>query len=92
MDEPVGEPTTIRVYTGADGEFALYEDDGTSLDYLSGESRWTRFTWDDGTRQLRIEPGPGSESAPPRSFRVELMPEGRVVEVEYVGAGVDVRP
>ena len=36
-DEPVSEPTTLRVYRGADGEFTLYDDDGISQDYLRGQ-------------------------------------------------------
>jgi alpha-glucosidase (family GH31 glycosyl hydrolase) len=30
MDEPIGEPTTIRIYSGASGRFRWYEDDGAS--------------------------------------------------------------
>ena len=29
VDEPTDQPTTLAVYTGADGEFVLYEDDGS---------------------------------------------------------------
>ena len=35
--EPVTEPTTLKVYRGADGEYTLYEDDGISQEYLTGE-------------------------------------------------------
>ena len=41
--EPVTEPTTLRVYRGADGEFTLYDDDGISQDYLRGTGTWTRI-------------------------------------------------
>ena len=30
MAQPVTEPTTLKVYTGANGEFTMYEDDGNS--------------------------------------------------------------
>jgi alpha-glucosidase/alpha-D-xyloside xylohydrolase len=33
--EAVGEPTTLRTYRGADGQYTLYEDDGISQDYLA---------------------------------------------------------
>ncbi|HEY0874558.1 MAG TPA: DUF5110 domain-containing protein [Vicinamibacterales bacterium] len=55
--EPVSEPTTLRVYRGADGEYTLYDDDGISQDYLNARGTWTRMTWNDEARQLTIEPG-----------------------------------
>jgi alpha-glucosidase (family GH31 glycosyl hydrolase) len=90
--EQVDEPTTLRVYAGADGDFTLYEDDGESLDYLEGEATWTRVTWDDAERRLAIEPG-GDGAAPgppPRPFRVEVLPEGTVRDVEYDGERVEI--
>jgi alpha-glucosidase (family GH31 glycosyl hydrolase) len=88
--QEVDGPTTLRIYTGADGEFTLYEDDGESLEYLDGEATWTRISWDDDARQLVIEPGsePGHEPEA-RTFRVELLPEGKVQEVEYGGERVE---
>ena len=56
-DEPVTEPTTIRVYRGADGTFVLYDDDGRSLDYLHGAGTWTGFSWNDAQRKLTISFG-----------------------------------
>ncbi len=35
----------IRVYTGGDGVFTLYEDDGFTYDYEKGGYATTRFTW-----------------------------------------------
>jgi alpha-glucosidase (family GH31 glycosyl hydrolase) len=89
--EAVAAPTTLRVYTGADGEFLLYDDDGVSLDYLQGEAEWTRITWDDAARRLRIEPGGGARASEPRSFRVELVTEGRSESVDYAGQAAEVR-
>ena len=34
--QPVTEPTTLRVYRGANGQFTLYDDDGISQEYLKG--------------------------------------------------------
>ena len=34
--QPVTEPTTLKVYTGADGEYTLYADDGITQEYLAG--------------------------------------------------------
>ncbi len=95
--EPVDEPTVLSVYEGADGEFTLYDDDGASLDYLSGEGSWTRLTWNDAERRLTIEPGsPAGAVAtaapnvePPRRFRVECVPSGATRDVEYAGKRVE---
>src|SRR4029453_10877177 len=56
--QAVTEPTTLRVYRGADGQFTLYEHDGISEEYLSGRGTWTRLIWNDPASQLTIEPGP----------------------------------
>ena len=55
MSQQVTEPTTIRVYAGADGEFRWYEDDGASQEYLQGKFAWTRLNWNDAARRLTIE-------------------------------------
>ena len=87
-DQPVDEPTTIRVYRGSDGQFTLYEDDGISLDYLKGRATWTSMTWDDAAQVLTIEPGApkGQTSlASNRIFKVQLLPEGTTKNVNYSG-------
>ena len=45
VDEPVDGPLTLVVYPGADGAFALYEDDGKSFDYRQGEWMRIAMTW-----------------------------------------------
>jgi alpha-glucosidase/alpha-D-xyloside xylohydrolase len=95
MEEVVDEPTTIKVFGGADGEFTLYEDDGISLDYLQDRGTWTRMTWDDGARILVMEPGgpQGAVNLLPdtRTFIVQLLPEGEIRTVEYGGTRVEVK-
>jgi len=90
--EPVTGPTTLQVYGGADGQFTLYEDDGTSLEYLSTPGTWTRLTWNDAGRRLTIEPDPrsGGPARARRSFHVHLIPEGSSRTVEYAGQSVQV--
>jgi alpha-glucosidase (family GH31 glycosyl hydrolase) len=86
--EPVTEPTTLRVYGGADGQYTLYEDDGISQEYLKGRGSWTRMTWNDRTRQLTLEPGApagATNEAVERRFRVELLPEGTRTDLTYRG-------
>jgi alpha-D-xyloside xylohydrolase len=42
----------VRVYPGADAEFTLYQDDGTTYAYEQGDSRITRLHWNDATHKL----------------------------------------
>jgi alpha-glucosidase (family GH31 glycosyl hydrolase) len=89
--QPVSEPTTLRVYRGADGQYTLYDDDGISQEYLKNRGTWTRMTWNDSARQLTIEPGaPGGATnlAAERRFRVMLMPEGTTRDLTYSGRRV----
>ena len=77
--EPVTEPTTLRVYRGADGQFTLYEDDGISQEYLQGKGSWTRIAWNDREGQLTIEPGAprgASNVVAERAFKVQVLPDG----------------
>jgi alpha-glucosidase/alpha-D-xyloside xylohydrolase len=91
-NQPVDDPTTIRVYPGPDGEFRLYDDDGASLDYQNGKFAWTRFTWDDDQKRLTIEPDKSAGSMEPmaRTFSIELMPGGEPKEIDYAGQPVEV--
>ena len=50
----------IDVYTGADGEFRLVEDDDRSEAYRNGERRVTWFRYDDAKQELTVEAGEGS--------------------------------
>ena len=84
--EVVSEPTTIRVYSGANGEFTFYEDDGLSQDYLKGKGTWIRMVWNDKARTLMLEPGApkGSINVPvKRTFKVQLLPEGTSKTTTY---------
>jgi alpha-D-xyloside xylohydrolase len=43
------------VYPGADGEFTLYDDDGKTYAYETGDRRITRLHWNNATRTLSHE-------------------------------------
>jgi alpha-D-xyloside xylohydrolase len=47
-------PVTLNVYTGADGRFSLYEDDGVSRQYLHGQYSRIPLKWDEGRKTLTI--------------------------------------
>ena len=48
-------PLTLKVYPGADAEFALYEDEGDNYDFETGAYVVTRFFWDDKSGNLTIK-------------------------------------
>jgi alpha-D-xyloside xylohydrolase len=47
-------PVTLNVYTGTDGSFSLYEDDGVSRQYLHGQYSRIPLKWDERTKTLII--------------------------------------
>jgi alpha-D-xyloside xylohydrolase len=50
----------IRIYTGANGEFTLYEDEGDSYNYEKGQYSEVKFQWNDKQKILTISKRKGS--------------------------------
>jgi len=46
---------SVRVYPGADADFTLFSDDGTTYSYEKNAGSVTRLHWDEATRQLKHE-------------------------------------
>jgi alpha-glucosidase/alpha-D-xyloside xylohydrolase len=92
MEQEVDQPTTIRIYTGANGKFRWYEDDGKSQEYLSGKFSWTNLKWDDSGRKLTIarDKSAGTLAARPRKLVIQLLPEGVTQRIDYNGESVTV--
>jgi len=91
--EPAKEPTTIKVYRGADGDFTLYEDDGISEEYLKGKGTWIKLSWNDKTKQLSLRPGSpaGTENLPVKQhFKIELLPDGVIKNITYQNKAIKV--
>ncbi|MBC7399507.1 MAG: DUF5110 domain-containing protein [Mucilaginibacter sp.] len=84
-DEKVKEPTTIRVYRGADGKFTLYDDDGKSQDYLKGIGSWTEFVWNEKAQSLSIAPISIRHNSDPRKFNILFIPGNIKKQVKYNG-------
>jgi alpha-glucosidase (family GH31 glycosyl hydrolase) len=95
MAQPVTEPTSLKVYSGANGEFTMYEDDGNSQRYLENKGTWTKLSWDDGAKKLTITAAPPArvtnESTAEREFRVVLLPAETVKTVSYNGRKAEVK-
>jgi alpha-glucosidase (family GH31 glycosyl hydrolase) len=89
--EPVQQPTTLRIYPGADGDFTLYEDDGISPE----DSRAARIHlhWSDKTRTLSLQtgaPGGYTNQLLRQSFNAELMTDGTTKRIEFEGRPITI--
>jgi alpha-glucosidase/alpha-D-xyloside xylohydrolase len=91
--EKVDEPLTIAVHPGADGAFALYEDDGTTFDFEKGEFMRVNLAWNDRQRRLRMSLAKGSRvlGASKRPIVVEEVGGTAKREVVFEGRAVDVK-
>merc|ERR1712232_318169 len=47
-----GGPLEVQIYSGADGSFALVEDDGETTAYETGQIQTTKLNWCDKTQTL----------------------------------------
>jgi alpha-D-xyloside xylohydrolase len=77
--EDKGGPVTLNVYTGADGSFSLYEDDGTSRQYLHGQYSRVPLKWDEASRTLTIGTREGNG--------YDGMPSKRTINVRWMKPG-----
>ncbi|HEY3627555.1 MAG TPA: TIM-barrel domain-containing protein [Terracidiphilus sp.] len=53
----------VRVYPGADGDFTLFSDDGTTYAYESGAGSVTKLHWNDAAQKLTHEGAPAWNGA-----------------------------
>ena len=74
-DQMAADPIQLYVYTGADGSFSLYEDQGTTYDYEGGAFTRIPITWTDATKTLTIGARQGSFTGmlATRTFQVVLV-------------------
>jgi alpha-D-xyloside xylohydrolase len=101
--EKPADPITLCVYTGADGQFTIYEDDGLTYDYEKKAFATIPIHWDDKSRTLTIGKREGSFNGmlQKRTFNVVLVSKDKPVgfsftpkadkSVSYDGAIVTVK-
>ena len=72
---------TLMVYAGADGDFTLYEDEGTNNNYEKGRHSTIAFNYNNQTRELTIGKQNGSFDGmlKDREFKVVLVSENNAV-------------
>jgi len=80
----------IRVYTGADGTFTLYEDRGDGYEYEKGQYTLIPFTWNEASRTLTIGQRKGTFSTmlDRRKFHIAVVENGTMQTaktVDYTG-------
>ena len=70
--DTTADPIDLRVYTGADGSFTLYEDEGNNYNYEKGLYATIPITWNEAGQNLTIGPRQGSYPGmpPTKKFRV----------------------
>jgi alpha-D-xyloside xylohydrolase len=90
--ETVDEPIELRIYAGADGEFVLYDDDGTTNQYEQGASSRIAMKWDDGKRTLTIGKREGTFVGMPTkcSFTI-IVSDGTVKRIKYNGKSLKIK-
>jgi alpha-D-xyloside xylohydrolase len=71
----------LRVYPGADGSFALYDDDGETYEYEKGVYALVPIEWVDAERKLVLGEKRGLYELPSLTFKVVLVREGKGVGV-----------
>lgn len=87
----------LKVFTGNDGEFTLYEDEGTNYNYEKGNFQTIKINYNEKTKTLNLENAEGQYKGVPteRQFRVEwITPTGKLTKspiVNYVGESVTVK-
>ena len=93
-DEGVDTPIELYIYTGQDGHFTLYEDEGDNYNYEQGLFARIPIDWNDQFQQLMIGSREGSYSGMPasREFRLIIIhgsstqpDDGQMRSVVYSG-------
>ncbi len=80
----------IRVYPGADGDFSLYEDEGTNYNYEKGQRSTIHFHWNDKRRELSIGQRDGQFSGmlQSRQFKIVAVDANSPHRASYRGTKI----
>ena len=86
-DEKPAGPIELRVYTGADGSFSLYDDEGNNYDYRKGAHSVIPIRWNEAAKTLTIGDREGEYPGMPKERTFNIIWVGR-----NHGAGEGVAP
>jgi alpha-D-xyloside xylohydrolase len=86
-------PLELRVYSGADGHFALYDDDGLTYHYEQGQRSNISMVWNDKTNTLTLGARQGTYPNMPsqQQFHIRLLRGGQWSEKEVTYKGQPLR-
>jgi len=100
--EKVADPIELRVYTGADAEFVLYEDENDTYNYEKGVYSTIAMNWNEAEKTLTIKDRKGEFPGmlKDRTFRVVFVnskngigvaPAAKSEEVSYMGKEIKIK-
>jgi alpha-D-xyloside xylohydrolase len=83
--EKPADPITLMVYSGADGDFVLYEDEGLNYNYEKGAFSRIGLHWNDAKKTLSIAKRDGSFPGmlANRTFNIVLISPGKPVAFSF---------
>lgn len=73
VEEKADNPVELRIYTGADGRFSLYEDEGESFNYKKGAFSTINFSWDNAGKVLVIGKRKGAFTGMTKSRKFNIV-------------------
>ncbi|MBN1415437.1 MAG: DUF5110 domain-containing protein [Bacteroidales bacterium] len=87
--EKPADPIELRIYSGADGSFILYEDENDNYNYEKGIYATIELTWNDSVKELTLNERKGDFPGMlnQRTFQIIL-----VRELQGTGIGITAKP
>ena len=100
--EKVADPIEIRVYTGADADFVLYEDENDTYNYEQGQFSTIALNWNEASKTLTIKDRKGEFPGmlKDRTFKIVYVnttngkgiePAAKAQTVKYSGIEISIR-
>jgi alpha-glucosidase/alpha-D-xyloside xylohydrolase len=91
--EKVDGPLEVLVHRGADGNFSLYQDDGTTFDYTRGVFSRIEISWHDSSRVFSVRLAPGSRPHAPVQEKIVVRVAGEKAtrETTFRGAPIQIK-
>ena len=100
--EKVADPIEIRVYTGADADFVLYEDENDTYNYEQGKFSTIALNWNEASKTLTIKDRKGEFPGmlKDRTFRIVYVtttngkgiePAAKAQTVKYSGQEISIK-
>jgi alpha-D-xyloside xylohydrolase len=83
--EKKADTITLYIYSGKDGEFSLYEDEGVNYNYEKGLFATTRFSYTDASKTLTIDKVEGDFPGmlKKRYFRIKYITPEKLIPLDF---------